>query len=256
MPSLTTTRSAVPRVMTYGTSRIVVVSQGSTQLRARFGSAFGRLEPSRVVSGKRSVLRYSAAAKPAAPRLARRLIAFIAQRALAVSREAVSSSRAAADRRRTGAVPRPCAGRAALRHGAAGDIPDALPGPSAPATRGASTAPEMMRRARPRLRRSRRRSTPPRRPRARRPAATVASRSATGSQVATDPAPATATIGAAVRASSTAAFGPPELVSGVEAGARQATVAYAPQSGPPTVAWLASTGPSRTGVRVATRATP
>jgi hypothetical protein len=76
------------------------------------------------------------------------------------------------------------------------------------------------------------------------------------SPVAADPAPPTATIGAAVRASRSAAFGPPEVVSGVEADARHAAVAYTPSSGPPTVAWLASTGVSVTGVRVATRATP
>jgi YD repeat-containing protein len=76
------------------------------------------------------------------------------------------------------------------------------------------------------------------------------------SQIATDPAPPTATIGAAVRAPGAAAFGPPELVSDVEASARQAAVAYAPGSGPPTVAWVAATGPLGTGVKVATRATP
>jgi hypothetical protein len=76
------------------------------------------------------------------------------------------------------------------------------------------------------------------------------------SPVATDPAPPTATIGAAVRAPGAAAFGAPELVSDVEASARRAAVGYAPGSGLPTIAWLAATGPSSTGVRVATRATP
>jgi hypothetical protein len=74
--------------------------------------------------------------------------------------------------------------------------------------------------------------------------------------VAEDPQPPTATIGAAVRAPGATAFGPPELVSGVEGVARQAAVGYAPASGPPTIAWLAGSTTVTTGVRVATRATP
>jgi hypothetical protein len=76
------------------------------------------------------------------------------------------------------------------------------------------------------------------------------------SPVATDPEPPTATIGAAVRAPGATQFGPPELVSDVERSARQAAVGYAPDSGLPTVAWVAGAAASSTGVRVATRATP
>ena len=76
------------------------------------------------------------------------------------------------------------------------------------------------------------------------------------SPLSSDPPAPSAVIGAAVRAPGAAAFGPPELVSGIETRAEEAAVGYAPRSAAPTVAWVAATGASTSGVRVATRATP
>ena len=71
-----------------------------------------------------------------------------------------------------------------------------------------------------------------------------------------DPPAPGAVVGAAVRAPGASAFGPPELVSGVETRAEEAAVGYAPSSAAPTVAWVAGTGAATSAVRVATRATP
>jgi hypothetical protein len=76
------------------------------------------------------------------------------------------------------------------------------------------------------------------------------------SPIAADPQPLTATIGAAVRAPGAAAFGPPELVSGIEASAQHAAVGYAPSDGPPTIAWVATKNTTVPALRVSTRATP
>ncbi|MEY2512893.1 MAG: hypothetical protein QOJ89_251 [bacterium] len=356
-PSVTTTRSDATRVMTYGTSRVVVVSQGATQLRARFGSAFGRLGPSRVVSGSSDVLRYSAAANDRGDVV----IAFIAQHRsllqdvvvvrrraghgfgapeaivghgrvhqLATAINAAGDIVVAYDRQgRVLARGRPARGswqpaddvaataasnphlRVALGSGGRaviGIFEQALSegGDNGPANVIAAVRRPGHRFGAPQLLESFAERFPDffgtpgsaevavdgdgalvawtgrvggsfgvrvaaltgsrfGAPLSASPAGQQLDALAVGdggratvvwSQVATDPAPPTATIGAAVRASRSTAFGPPELVSGVEAGARQAAVGYAPHSGPATVAWLASTGPSSTGVRVATRATP